>query len=84
MLDGLGPSFDRGCIFEDITELWEGEAKCSVHEQKCEVPAVDLLVIGTSCKDLSRMNSARSTATAVLKEEASRGGSAQTFQGLRK
>ena len=84
VLDGLGPSFDRGCIFEDITELWEGTSKCLIHDQKCDVKGVGLLVIGTSCKDLSRLNSSRSTATAVLQQETSKGGSAQTFQGFLK
>ena len=82
VLGGLGADFEGGCIFTDITEMWKGETKCSLHDRQCEVPGVDLLIIGTSCKDLSRLNSARSTATAVLQQDASRGGSAQTFQAF--
>ena len=40
------------CIFEDISDLGAEHAKCWQHgEGTCKVPSVDLLIIGTSCKD---------------------------------
>ena len=52
----------------------------------CLVPQVDILVVGTSCKDMSKINvAARQHANAgalVLSGTSSRGGSAQTFRGM--
>jgi hypothetical protein len=45
------------CIFQDICELGATVADCWQHGKKCPVPSVDLLVLGTSCKDFSRANS---------------------------
>ncbi|CAE7228141.1 SSRP1, partial [Symbiodinium natans] len=51
---------------------------------RCPVPQVDLLVVGTSCKDMSRANnsSSKGRSPPVLLQEKSKGGSAQTFQGM--
>ena len=72
-----------GCIFEDIAALGQGEAACSNHERCCPVETVDLLVVGTSCKDLSRANASRvSHESPVLEQSSSKGGSAQTYHGF--
>jgi hypothetical protein len=41
-----------------------------------------LLIVGTSCKDLSRANSSAGAAGPAFSHENTRGGSAQTFKGL--
>ncbi|CAE7946113.1 unnamed protein product [Symbiodinium sp. KB8] len=80
--------YDGWCIFEDLLALSEGEAgeaKCATHDGMCEVKSVDLLVLGTSCKDLSKQQPDRSQLGAngpVLAQPTSRGGSAQTFHGF--
>ena len=43
---------------------------------------MDILVVGTSCKDLSRANSSVDQQKLVLAETQSKGGSAQTFRGF--
>ena len=43
---------------------------------------MDVLVLGTSCKDLSRANSSVDRQKLVLAETQSKGGSAQTFRGF--
>ncbi|CAE7429767.1 scrFIAM [Symbiodinium natans] len=77
------------CVFQDITELKGLEAACCKHNRSCDVPSVDILVVGTSCKDLSRLNhtadgagAGSRTSKQVLAQASSRGGSAQTFAGL--
>ena len=70
------------CLFVDICELGGDVADCAAHGQKCPVPQVDLLVLGTSCKDMSRANPCQHKDSAVLSQQVSRGGSAQTFQGM--
>ena len=57
-------------------------SKCSLHGKECPVPSVDCLLIGTSCKDLSRANSSVDKSKLVLAQESSRGASAQTFRGM--
>ena len=39
-------------------------------------------LVGTSCKDMSRQNATSARQELVLQAEKSKGGSAQTFQGL--
>ena len=46
------------------------------------VPPVDILVVGTSCKDMSRMSAYSKESRAILRQHWSPGGSAQTFHGL--
>ncbi|CAE7493136.1 ageIM, partial [Symbiodinium necroappetens] len=70
------------CLFSDILELFQVQAKCCRHKKGCDVPSVDLLVVGTSCKDVSKMNTGVDRSAPVFKQASSRGGSAQTFQGL--
>lgn len=74
----------RLCIFKDITHLGAGVSDCATHDCPCPVPYVDMLVVGTSCKDVSSLSSARRTSTGklVLATEVSPGGTAQTVRGL--
>ena len=92
--DPCGSAFhELGCVFTDILELKESEAPCAMHSPgrkckgrfvhaACAVQSVDVLVIGTSCKDLSRANSSVDRTRLVLSEETSKGASAQTFRGM--
>ena len=61
------------CLFRDIQDMGKPVADCVVHNQPCPVPTVDLLVIGTSCKDMSKANPSAPKGL-VLKEQSSRGG----------
>ena len=45
-------------------------------------PPVDILVVGTSCKDMSRMSAYIKQSRTILRQDWSPGGSAQTFHGL--
>lgn len=68
------------CIFSDIQEMGEKVATCWQHGTKCQVPTVDFLVLGTSCKDLSKANPKQDKA--ALTKAATKGQSAQTFRGF--
>ena len=78
-------SSDQPCVFCDITTMGQVMAPCvshGPHGSECYVPAVDLLIVGTSCKDLSKANPNKAKNKNVLSQTTSRGGSAQTFRGL--
>ena len=71
------------CLFQDIQGLHAPEAWCDVHKGRpCEVPTVDVLILGTSCKDLSRANASVDKKKLVLTETTSKGGSAQIYRGF--
>ena len=72
----------NGCISQNILDVGQKVARCERHQADCEVCHVDVLVLGTSCKDLSRANSSVDRQKLVLAETQSRGGSAQTFRGF--
>lgn len=67
------------CIFEDITEMGKKVAACWQHGKQCSIPTVDFLVLGTSCKDLSKANPKQDKM--ALTKTATKGQSAQTFNG---
>ena len=69
-----------GCLFNSAEDMGKPFAQCAKHQKKCPVPDVDVLVVGTSCKDLSRANPNQNMA--AMKEKSSPGGSGNTFQGL--
>lgn len=73
---------EKSCIFQDIKDLGEVEAGCCRHGKLCTVPSVDCLLIGTSCKDLSRANSSVDRTKLVFSQDTSKGASAQTFRGM--
>ena len=70
---------DTICIFEDITHMGGGEAYCYAHKCTCRIPHCNILVVSTSCKDLSNLSSNRSNKPVLAKPE-SPGGSADTFR----
>ena len=73
------------CIFNNILDLGgpSGTAECWQHAGLCRAPSVDVLVLGTSCKDMSRANpSSAVRRETVLQQQTSKGGSAQTFRGF--
>jgi len=69
------------CIFEDICDLGSEVAQCHTHGRLCKVPSCDVLVVGTSCKDLSKMSNIKFKQP-VLAMHTSPGGAATTFRGL--
>ena len=73
---------DSICIFRDIVQLGQATALCWTHSRNCKVPSVDILVVGTSCKDMSKLNPQHAQNRAILAMPSSGGGSAQTFHGL--
>ncbi len=70
------------CIFSDICEMHKEQSLCFTHGQECQVPYVDVLLVGVSCKDMSRASPNFAANKSVLLQEQSTGGSAQTFRGL--
>ena len=68
------------CIFIDILHMGQRTAFCETHNGQCEVPGVDILLVSTSCKDLSWLSAAARTFTdLVLSMDTSPGGSADTY-----
>ena len=71
------------CIFIDILHMGQRTAYCETHDKECEIPDVELLLVSTSCKDLSLLSSAAwHFNEPVLDMETSPGGSADTFGGF--
>lgn len=68
------------CLFDRAEDMGNDCAKCARHGV-CPVPRVDILMMGTSCKDVSRASSAYKAGSLVMGMSSSIGGSAQTFQG---
>ena len=57
------------------------EAWCDVHTGRpCQIPPVDVLMIGTRCEDLSKLNGPVDRKKLVLFQATSKGGSAQTHR----
>lgn len=71
------------CIFIDILHMHQRTAFCETHDKECEVPGADIILVSTSCRDLSLLSSAaRNFTEPVLGMETSPGGSADTFGGF--
>ena len=68
------------CIFKDIQDMGACQAPCATHQRQCPIKGVDVLVLGTSCKDLSRCNSG--VKKLFFEQSHSRGGTSQTFRGF--
>ena len=82
-----GPRKAKGqkamCIYTDILHMGQRTAFCETHDKECEIPGVDILLVSTSCKDLSLLSSAaRNFTEPVLDMDTSPGGSADTFGGF--
>ena len=83
LLQELG--IQGGCIFERIESLGDHDAWCVVHKRRCVVPDAELVIAGTSCKDLSKANKNKKppgssfSGTSVF---SSPGNSVNTFLGL--
>ena len=50
---------DLPCLFADIGEMGEVEARCIIQGNHCRVPGADLAYIGFSCKSASTLNEQR-------------------------
>lgn len=82
-LEVILKAHDAPCVFFDISEMGTAEADCWEYGPgKCSVPGVDLLIVDTNCKDMSRKNAGSVRQELVLQIERSKGGNAQTFHGL--
>jgi site-specific DNA-cytosine methylase len=79
--DGAETDDMKYCLFERAEDMGKSVAKCVRHNKLCIVPNVDLLMMGTSCKDISRASSAYRADMLVMSMQSSIGGSAQTFCG---
>ena len=74
---------DDTCVFKDCAEMGsEQYAYCWTHKGKCRVRRCQLLVMGFSCKDVSRSNANRKKHVGILLQAESPGGTANTFQAL--
>ena len=77
-----------GCCFCRAEEMGQQKAQCVKHGCLCDVPTVDILIAGTSCKDFSKASSythrvyKANGGTLVLGLSSSVGGSAETFHGF--
>ena len=69
------------CIFCNALDMGKDKATCYTHGCDCPVPDVDVLILSTSCKDLSCLSKHKSSCVAVLGLQTSPGGSADTFRG---
>ena len=70
------------CIFCDALDMGKDKAECFTHGGAlCPVPDVDVLILSTSCKDLSCLSKHKSSSAAVLALHHSPGGTADTFRG---
>ena len=79
--DGAPEGDMQFCLFERAEDMGKPFAKCVRHSKLCPVPRVDLLIFGTSCKDLSRASNVYKSSMLVMNMQVSTGGSAQTFGG---
>ena len=76
---------DDTCCFGDICKLHEKSCWCFKHKKQCAVRRAEILVAGTSCKDLSMANGSRGkigSGGSVMSQQTTPGGSAHTFYGL--
>ena len=75
-----------GCCFSQAEDMGKQKAQCVKHSRLCDVPTVDILIAGTSCKDFSKASPCHRTykgdKTMVLSLPSSVGGSAETFHGF--
>ena len=74
------------CIFLNIADIGATSAVCAAHGRACPVPACNIFVCCTSCKDFSRLTppgQALAGRGPLLLQPSSRGGSAQTFHVMR-
>ena len=72
------------CLFERAEQMGSEVTKCVRHGKFCPVPAVDLLIFGTSCKGINRASNVYRATNLVMAKQNSVGGSAQTFGGCMK
>ena len=67
-------------MFGRAEEMGGATAWCEVHGARCPIPGADIMVSGTSCKDLSKANKHRNPR--AFQQSSSPGASANTFHGL--
>jgi site-specific DNA-cytosine methylase len=55
LAEDLGMATDDMHCFSDIADLSSGEAHCTTHQKKCQVPSSRFMHCGFSCKNLSKL-----------------------------
>ena len=70
----------EGCMFKRAEDMGGATAWCEVHKKRCPIPGADIMVAGTSCKDLSKANKNRNPK--AFQQSSTPGNSANTFHGL--
>ena len=75
---------EGGCLFHRAEDMGKDVEMCAKHQKLCPVPDADIVISGTSCKDISKASNVYKANDLVLSGtlEASTGGSVQTFKGL--
>jgi site-specific DNA-cytosine methylase len=75
---------EGGCLFHRAEDMGKDIAMCAKHQKLCPVPDADIVISGTSCKDISKASNVYKARDMVLSGamESSVGGSVQTFMGL--
>ena len=71
---------DDSCCFADVCDLKGEVSTCVKHDKKCVIRQPMLMYIGTSCKNMSKLNALSSQMGACLQQEV--GTSGATCRGL--
>ncbi len=78
--DDHAPLVGGPCLFPDTRLLNKRHTWCLFHKNNCSTANGDIIIIGFSCKDISRANPGHKEAD--LSQSSSSGGSCDTFQSL--
>ncbi len=78
--DDHPPVQGGACLYNDAKELRNEKAWCCLHKRMCKVVCGDIVIIGFSCKDISRANPNHSKVN--LSNAESPGGSCDTWHAL--
>ena len=70
----------RCCMFCDATHMGGAKARCARHDQHCDIPHVDALVVGFSCKDVCTFSP--QDGAGILAQSSSPGGTSQTYHAI--
>ena len=78
----LSATHANTCCFTNIIDMKQEQAYCARHLKNCKIPRVNIIIVGLSCKDLSKMNINAKKHKSILSQQVSAGGTATTFRGL--
>ena len=80
--ESAGPAWKRQLLLQGCVQNVKAVSPVRGAWERLCPPPVDILVVGTSCKDMSRMSAYSKESRAILRQHWFPGGSAQTFHGL--